>query len=186
MKPWHYLSFGLLGGLLAAGIILLVSSPVRGEPIQLPPAPTPAPITVDVSGAVAQPGVYHLPVGSRVEDAIGAAGGLLENAYAETINLAMPLNDGTKVLIPAIPEQETVSDKVTNPNPAPSVSTLININTASSDQLQELPGIGESKAQAIIDYRESYGPFSAIEQVMNVSGIGPATFERLKDLITIY
>jgi competence protein ComEA len=186
MKPWHYLSFGLLGGLLAAGIILLVSSPARGEPIQLPPAPTPAPITVDVSGAVAQPGVYHLPVGSRVQDAITAAGGLLENAYAETINLAMPLNDGTKVLIPAIPEPQTAADGETIASPAQSASILININTASSDQLQELPGIGQAKAQAIIDYRESYGPFSAIEQLMNVSGIGPATFERLKDLITIY
>jgi competence protein ComEA len=125
-------------------------------------------------------------MGSRVEDAIDAAGGLLENAYAETINLAMPLNDGTKVLIPAIPKQQTAAEGEPNPNPVPSGSLLININTASASQLQELPGIGESKAQAILDYRESYGPFSAIEQLMNVSGIGPATFERLKDLITIY
>jgi competence protein ComEA len=186
MKAWHYMLFGLLSSLLAAGIILLVSSPVRGEPIQLPPAPTPAPITVDISGAVSQPGVYQLPVGSRVQDAIDAAGGLLENAYAETINLAMPLNDGTKVLIPVIPEPHTVAEGETNTNPASPASTLININTASSSQLQELPGIGQSKAQAIIDYRESYGPFTAVEQIMNVSGIGPATFERLKDLITIY
>ncbi|MEN8242264.1 MAG: SLBB domain-containing protein, partial [Chloroflexota bacterium] len=85
MKRWHVFLFGLLGSLLAAGLILLVSSPLRGEPVTLPPAPTQAPITVDISGAVVHPGVYQLGAGSRVQDAIEAAGGLLPNAYAETV-----------------------------------------------------------------------------------------------------
>ena len=186
MKAWHYLLFGLLSGLLAAGLILLVSSPARGEPITLPPAPTPAPITVDVSGAVAQPGVYQLNPGCRVQDAIDAAGGLLANAYAETVNLAMPLNDGTKVLIPARPEPASITAGESSVKNSPDVPTLININTASAELLKELPGIGDAKAQAIIDYRESYGPFTAVEQIMNVSGIGQAIFDGLKEQITVY
>jgi competence protein ComEA len=190
MKPWHYLAFGVLGGLLAAGLILLVASPPRGDPITLPPAPTPAPLTVDISGAVTRPGVYQLPQGSRVQDAIEAAGGFLENAYATSLNLAMPLSDGTKVLVPAVPEpaaagNNTSSDSAALSN-APPVPTLININTATAAQLMELPGIGETKAAAIISYRENNGPFTTIEQIMNVSGIGPATFESLKDLTTVY
>lgn len=186
MKTWQTLLFGLLTGLLAAGLILLVSSPRRGKPIELPQAPTPVPITVDVSGAVANPGVYLLPVGSRVEDAVNAAGGLLENAYAEVVNLAMPLQDGTKVLIPILPEPvDHQVDGGQELNLAAAAS-LVNINTASCEQLMSLPGIGESKARAIISYRENNGPFTTIEQIMNVSGIGPATFENLKDLITVY
>lgn len=190
MKPWHYLAFGLLGGLLAAGLILLVASPPRGEPITLPPAPTPAPIRVDVSGAVARPGVYPLPVGSRVQDAVEAAGGFLDNASQASLNLAMPLTDGSKVLVPAVPEPaargQSAASGSTDPSDQPAVPTLININTASADELMSLPGIGASKAAAIIRYRETNGPFTTIEQLMNVSGIGPATFESLKDLITVY
>jgi competence protein ComEA len=190
MKPWHYLAFGLLGGLLAAGLILLVASPPRGDPITLPPAPTPAPLVVDVSGAVVNPGVYHLPRGSRVQEAIEAAGGFSENAHFASLNLAMPLIDGTKVLVPAIPPTTAAQSGIGSDNAQlsnqPPVPTLININTADADQLMELPGIGETKAAAIINYRESYGPFTAIEQIMNVSGIGPSTFENLKDLITVY
>ena len=190
MKTWHYLAFGLLGGLLAAGVILLVASPPRGDPITLPPAPTPAPLVVDVSGAVQHPGVYHLPLGSRVQEAIEAAGGFTDNAYASSLNLAMPLSDGTKVFVPAIPPTSAAQDGSASDNiqlsDQSAVPTLININTAGLDQLCSLPGIGETKAAAIINYRESYGPFTTIEQLMNVSGIGPSTFENLKDLITVY
>jgi competence protein ComEA len=186
MKAWHYMAFGLLSGLLAAGLIVLVCSPPRGEPITLPPAPTSAPITVDVSGAVAQPGVYQLERGCRVLDAIDAAGGLLPNAYAESVNLAMVLSDGTKLLIPAKPEPVSSSGDEAAAKDYPTVPTLININTASADLLKELPGIGDSKAQAIIDYRQNYGPFTTIEQLLNVNGIGPAIFDGLKDSITVY
>ncbi|MEN8242486.1 MAG: ComEA family DNA-binding protein, partial [Chloroflexota bacterium] len=132
------------------------------------------------------PGVYQLGAGSRVQDAIEAAGGLLPNAYAETVNLAMPLNDGTKVLIPAVPEPASFTAGEAAARDYSTVPSLININTASAAQLKELPGIGAAKAQAIIDYRENYGPFTAIEQLQNVSGIGPAVFDGLKDQITVY
>lgn len=187
MKSIYLVIFGILCGLLAAGAILLINSPGRGTPLELPPAPTQAPIVVDVSGAVAQPGVYQLSIGSRVEDAIAAAGGLLPEAFAEALNMAAPLADGSKVLVPMQSEQVSApSDGQTTTGSAPQVNLPVNINTASLEILMSLPGIGEVKAQAIIDYRTEHGPFTAPEEIQNVHGIGPATYENLKDLITIY
>ena len=189
LKPWQLVFLGLLLGLLAAGTILLVISPPRGNPVRLPAVPTLEQIAVDVGGAVQNPGVYFLDQGSRVEDAITAAGGFLADAYTESINLAAPLTDGSKVLVPlyqaldteTVTEQEPVAidqpDQIVFP---------ININTASKEILMQLPGIGEVKAQAIIDYRNQNGPFTSLDQIQEVNGIGPATFEKLKDLITIY
>ena len=186
MKTWQLVVFGLLCGLLAAGGIALVGLPQRGNAILLPDSPPEAGLTVDVSGAVSRPGVYELPTGSRVEDAITAAGGLLADAYAESLNMAAPLSDGSKVLVPLRPAEES-SDPASNLNSlAPQTPTLVNINTASVEELATLPGIGEVKAQAIITYRTEHGPFTSPEQIQEVSGIGPATYEKLKDLITIY
>jgi len=188
MKSWQLIVVGLLCGLLAAGVILLISSPRRGQPIVLPPAPTQAPIAVDVSGAVKSPGVYFLEIGSRVEDAIEAAGGFLPEAFTESINLAAPLSDGSKVLVPIYPGN-TPPDQIGQENQdsvEDTTSFPININTANKETLMLLPGIGEIKAQAIIDYRTQNGPFTELEQIQEVSGIGPVTFENLKDLITIY
>lgn len=182
MKSFYLVLIGLLCGLLAAGVILLIQSPGRGNPIELPPAPTQAPILVDVRGAVAQPGVYPLPADSRVEDAIAAAGGLLPEAQAQSLNLAAPLMDGSKVLVPAAPSPEDLA----NGAGQTADSFPVNINTASLEGLMTLPGIGETKAQAIIDYRNTYGPFTLPEEIQNVPGIGPATYENLQDLITIY
>lgn len=187
MKPIYLVIFGILVGLLAAGAILLINSPGRGTPLELPPAPTQAPIVVDVSGAVAHPGVYQMPVGSRVEDAIEAAGGLLPEAYAETLNMAAPLTDGSKVLVPIWNEQpSSTGGGQTSAGNTVQAGLPVNINTASLESLMSLPGIGEVKAQAIIDYRTEHGPFTAPEDIQNVHGIGPSTYENLKDLITIY
>lgn len=187
MKSFYLVIIGLLCGLLAAGIILAVESPHRGDPVELPSAPTQAPLLVDVSGAVAQPGVYELVPNSRVEDAITAAGGLLSEAYAQTLNMAAPLSDGSKVLVPFIEEDASPpTDGQTSSGGASQASYPININTASVETLVTLPGIGEVKAQAIIDYRTENGPFTSLEAIQSVTGIGPATFEKIKDLITIY
>lgn len=188
MKSWHLILIGLMCGLLATGLILLVSSPSRGQPVILPPAPTQAPIAVDVSGAVHNPGVYFLNVGSRVEDAIQAAGGFLPEAFTESINLAAALTDGSKVLVPIYSEGQTSEQQKQDAVIAETIQTSfpININTASKETLMLLPGIGETKAQAIIDFRSQHGPFTEIEQIMLVSGIGEVTFENLRDLITIY
>lgn len=188
MKSFYLVLAGLLCGLLAAGVILVIESPHRGDPVELPSAPTPAPLVVDVSGAVAQPGVYELPLGSRVEDAIAAAGGLLPEAYAQTLNMAAPLSDGSKVLVPFVEEASSspANGQTGDTSSVVEASYPININSAPLETLVALPGIGEVKAQAIIDYRMEHGPFTSPEDIQNVTGIGPATYEKIKDLITIY
>jgi competence protein ComEA len=187
---------GIAGGLLAAGLIFLLTRPVRGTPVTLTPPPTPRPIVVHVAGAVAHPGLYSLPPGSRWSDAIEAAGGYQPGANPTALNLAAILQDGERVFVPAISLQPAVPAP-TSPAPivvpqesrssaiSPSVSGLIDINTASLEELDTLPGIGPVTAQNIIAYRTEHGPFASIEAIDNVPGIGPATVEKLKDLITI-
>jgi competence protein ComEA len=138
---------------------------------------------VDVSGAVNQTGVYALPYGSRVLDAIEAAGGLSAGAVTQSLNMAAILEDGQKVWVP----QATATPLPGNPAPERSggVEILVNINLASQSQLEELPGIGEVIAGRIIDYRESNGPYLKVEDIMKVEGIGEVKFAGIKDLITV-
>lgn len=137
-------------------------------------------ICVDIGGAVCRPMLAELPEGSRVEDAIEAAGGLTEDADITNINRAEFLNDGDKIFIP-----EFGFDDTGTPVSATDASgSKININTADSVQLQTLSGIGPVTAQKIIDYRTSNGRFDSIEEIKNVSGIGDKTFDKLKDHIT--
>ena len=135
-----------------------------------------------MSGAVANPDVYEIAPGSRVENAVEAAGGLTEDAYLPSINLALPLNDGDKILIPAIP---TPRANIEPGEESSGVTYPININTASKGELEELPGIGPSLASEIITYRENHGAFTDKEQIKNVSGIGTSTYANFEDLITI-
>ncbi len=189
MKSWWGLawpiSIGVLIGLLGAGVILLVSSPPRGEAIRLLPPPAASPLVIDVSGAVSHPGVYELPQGSRVQDALQAAGGALPEADLSTLNLAGPLEDGALVSVPLKGEVQSPPSRSVN-IPIPETSgSLININIATQEQLESLPGIGPTLAQRIIDYRQANGPFASIEAIQDVSGIGPGIFEKIKDLITV-
>lgn len=188
------MAFGVLVGILATGAILLASRPPRGKPVLLLPPPTPAPIVVHVAGGVAQPGVYPLPVGSRLIDAIEAAGGFLPQADSSNLNLALPLVDGQKIEIPlhsptAIPQISQLSSPPFEPsgvqNPTATASSLININTASQAELETLPGVGPKIAQNILAYRDANGPFHSVEQIQLVDGIGPALFAKIKDLITV-
>jgi competence protein ComEA len=119
-------------------------------------------------------------------DAINAAGGFSEEANRDIVNLALPLSDGMHVHVSDNSEEASlppVSGGVVPSSDSP--GTPININTASLGELDILPGIGPSIAQNIIDYRQENGPFTAIEEVQNVSGIGPAKYEQIKDLITL-
>lgn len=192
MKQILNVVIGVVAGFLLAGAVLLVVRLPGGKPVTLEPAPTQTPITVHVIGAVVRPGVYTFPQGSRVQDAVTAAGGLLAEADPSLINLAAKLEDGQQLQIPAIGggvpgavSTGTGPFTVLSTPGAPAANTnLVNINTATVDELDTLPGIGPSTAQKIIDYRVQHGPFSQIEQIMDVSGIGPATFDRLKNLIT--
>jgi competence protein ComEA len=128
--------------------------------------------------------VYALPKDSRVQDGISAAGGFLAEAQKTDINLAAPLEDGERLDIPYI---EGASPVIATPAEEVVVTTteLVNINTASQSELESLPGIGPTTAQKIVAYREANGPFINAEDIINVSGIGPGTYERIKDLITV-
>jgi competence protein ComEA len=170
------------------GLLLLATNQPRGEPIQLSPPPTPAPIIVHVTGAVINPGVYSLPSGSRVKDAIEKSGGLLNDADTTLINLAMLVEDGMQVWVPF--QLEEVMD-FDNPavleyesSPGQPVDK-ININSATQIELESLFGIGPVIAKAVIQYRLENGPFKEIEEIQEVSGIGPVTFERIKPFITV-
>lgn len=174
---------GLLLGLLAAGILDLFSGKPRGSPIILLPPPTPSPIRVHITGAVLEPDLYSLPPNSIVKDAIDAAGGCLPGASLETINLAAPLSDGQQIHIGSYQEISSTPDTSASSVSSPSIK--MNINTAKAPELENLPGIGPSLAQKIIDYRQANGPFLSIEDLLNVSGIGPAKLDQIKDLISI-
>ena len=162
---------------------VIVSTPL---PTSTPPyTPTPAPIRVYVSGAVRMPAVYELPLGSIVQDAVNAAGGPTSDADLDHINLALELCDQQQVYVPRRGETNP-PPPVSGGDPASSgqEETLVNINTALAAELEILPRIGPALAGRIVEYREANGPFETIEQIQNVPGIGPATFEGLKDMIT--
>lgn len=145
-------------------------------------APT---IAVHVSGAVAAPGVYELEEGARVADAVEHAGGFLEGAAENALNLARVLNDGEQVVVPTAEEQAAQQSAAEASGGAAGVGGKVNINTASVEQLDTLPGVGESTAQKIIADREANGPFSSPEDLKRVSGIGDKKYAELADLITV-
>lgn len=147
-------------------------------------------IMVDVKGQVTMPGVYSTSQGERVIDVIHRAGGLTENADESQVNFAEHVQDAMVIYIPAKGEAVINVHAGTTVNPSNTgggtgKEAKVNVNKADETQLQNLPGIGPSKAAAITEYRETSGPFKSIEDLKNISGIGDKTFEKLKDLITI-
>jgi competence protein ComEA len=191
MKNALYVLLGVMAGFVLAGVLVLVSRAPAGNPITLQAAPTDAPIAIHVIGAVPRPGLYEFPKGARVQNAIDAAGGLLVGANTDVLNLAALLEDGQQLDIPfaagvqeaplAIELPSSVTPTaVVNPN-----IDLININTATLEELDSLPGIGPTTAQKIIDYRTTNGPFASIDDLDQVSGIGPVTLDEIKALITV-
>jgi competence protein ComEA len=161
-----------------------VAAPASGAPGASGGSGAPATILVDVAGWVRTPGVYEFRTGDRVVDAIDAAGGARPGALLASLNLAAPLTDGTQVLVPKQGATVGASAPVTaGTSGAP--GALINVNTASVTELEELPGVGEVIAQAIVDYRTENGPFTAVDQLVDVSGIGDATLANIRDLVTV-
>jgi competence protein ComEA len=150
------------------------------------PSPSPATILVDVAGWVRKPGVYEFHEGDRVIDAIEAAGGARSGAGLDALNLAAPLADGTQIVVQ---KQSAVASGgapvASGSTGSVATTTKININTASAEELDTLPGIGEVYAQRIVDYRTQNGPFSSVDQLEDVSGIGPATLENLRPYVTV-
>lgn len=152
---------------------------------------TPEPnIMVDVKGSVVSPGIYELAPQSRVVDAIHAAGGLSEEGDANQLNFAMILQDEMQIYAPAVGEELSATPTqsvviASNGQENQSDGPLVNINTALETELETLNGVGPSKSASIIAYREEHGPFATIEDLMNVSGIGEKSFEKLKSEITV-
>ena len=188
LKSILYMASGILLGLFVALLIWVVARNPRGQAVTLRPVPTEKPIIIHVTGAVPRPGVYALAQGSRVQDAISAAGGFLADAEKGGINLARALEDGEQLDIPYVEGASPVIGTEVPPfalTEPSSSSELVNINTASQAELESLPGIGPTTAQKIIQHREQNGPFVSTEDIINVSGIGPGTYERIKNLITV-
>lgn len=174
--------------IILAAIIFIIRWQTPAPITILPPEPTntPGPIDIYISGAVKNPGVYQIPAGSLISDALAYAGGPVGNADLEHVNLAIELRDGNQIYIPRDGEfgNEVFLENGTVGIIDP-LSGLININTATLEELMSLPGIGQTYAERIIAYREERGPFTLIEEIMNISGIGQARFQDIAPLITV-
>jgi competence protein ComEA len=142
-------------------------------------------VTVHVAGAVMTPGVYEVDLGARVVDAVAAAGGPLPRAATDAVNLAAPVTDGERIYLPAVGEVVDPVTMATASNATGSTSTtLLNVNTATAEQLDALPGVGPSTAAAIIARRDEIGRFVGYEDLLSVPGIGPAKVDAWRGLLT--
>ncbi len=205
-----YIAISVFWLLALAGVLLFVRRPAA-QPIEILPPPTaaptatplptltpeptatPRPLRVDVIGAVLNPHVCTLPPGSIVADAIAAAGGPAPDADLERVNRAVELQDGMQVYVPRRMETPRLPAIATPPptvrptsaplRAAPTIAlgALVNLNTATLAELDTLPGIGPKTAQLIVEGR----PYAKVEDLVKVKGIGPATFAKLKDLVTV-
>jgi len=173
--------------LVAAGKLLGARQPVaqkRAARVKLVAAAggSRAQLLIDVSGAVHRPGVYKLPTGSRVNDALLEAGGATGKADLTLINRAATLTDGQQVLVL---EKVSAASAATAPSgsAATAAAAPIHLNSATAEQLDELPGVGPATAERIIEYRTTNGPFKTVDELDSVSGIGPAKLADLRDLV---
>ena len=142
-------------------------------------------ITVDVKGAVKAPGIYDLPVGSRVNDAVQKAGGLTEQADSKSLNLAQKVNDEALVYVLTKGEEAASQQAGSGAPSSTSKDKKVNLNKASLEELKQVKGLGGKRAQDIIDHRETNGKFKSVDELKKVSGIGAKTIEKLKDYVTV-
>ena len=140
-------------------------------------------ITVDVKGAVKSPGIYDLPVGSRINDAVQKAGGLTDNADSKSINLAQRISDEALVYVPT--KEEATSQEAHSNASNTKENKKVNLNKASLEELKQVKGLGGKRAQDIIDHRETNGKFKSVDDLKKVSGIGAKTVEKLKEYVTV-
>ncbi|CAN5892031.1 hypothetical protein BH23ACT12_BH23ACT12_19840 [soil metagenome] len=184
----------LLGlGIVGTGALVILRSsdppppPIERVSTAQPEASAPASplkqVVVHVSGQVTTPGVYTLPDGSRVQDAVAAAGGPLGESDANALNLAAVVSDGQKVTVPKPGEAVPVDGGSGAEGAMP--GGKINLNLAAAAQLEELPGVGPVLAERIVSHRQTKGRFTSVRQLMEVSGFGPKKYESLKDQITV-
>lgn len=140
-------------------------------------------IYVQVSGAVNHPGVYELPLGSRVFQALELAGGMTQEAQEKSINQAQTLEDGQMIWVPTVEEAAALPKQ--QPESLAKDDGKVNLNTATKEELQTLPGIGEAKAQSIVAWREEHGSFTQIEDIMKIEGIKEGVFSKIKDSVKV-
>jgi competence protein ComEA len=159
--------------------------PATGAVASASATAAPVPLLVDVAGEVRKPGVYRFTEGDRVIDAIQAAGGATHRADLQALNLAAPVQDGVQVLVPAKAPQSGSAPAPSGSTSPGAPGTLVNINTAAAPELEALPGIGEVLSQAIVDYRTQNGPFATVDDLENVSGIGPSIMDDVRDMVTV-
>lgn len=141
---------------------------------------------VHVCGQVASPGVYELPSDARIVQAVEKAGGFLDTACREGLNLARPVQDGEQIYVPSLEEMSGSEARTSGPGTAAAQETArVNLNTAGEEELMTLTGIGQTRARAILQYREEQGLFQSAEDIMNVEGIKEGIYDKLKDQITV-
>jgi competence protein ComEA len=180
MGSWRILILGLCLGLLSAALILIGNGRLEGRSILLSTPADPPGVRVSVQGAVRAPGLYKLGPGSIVQDAVIAAGGFLPSADSSRLNLAAPLTDGQELRIPAQLPTPLPGTPSTESTP---LGKKINLNTATLEELDSLPGIGPVLAKRIIDYRQTFGPFQSVDDLLHVKGIGPSVLSNIRDLV---
>ncbi|WAC65701.1 ComEA family DNA-binding protein [Agrococcus sp. SL85] len=175
----------LVLGAVAGGVVQQVAQDVAPPPVAVSAAPavtSAASLIVDVQGAVASPGVYTLPEGARVLDAIARAGGAAEGAAPGGLNLARPVVDGEQLLVPT--EEEAAAGAAGTPAMG-GPGGLVSLNRADAATLETLPRVGPALAGAILAHREEHGPFTDVAQLDDVPGIGPALLAQLTPLVTL-
>ncbi|MGH9281134.1 MAG: helix-hairpin-helix domain-containing protein [Acidimicrobiales bacterium] len=193
-----------LAGIAVAGVVLVLLAvlilrppagatpqltlPVAGADGTVPPAAAPTPpstaaVTVHAAGAVANPGVYAVPAGSRVADVLAAAGGPVAEADLDRVNLAVRVNDGDRVHLAR--KGEATAGEVGAAPPASAKPGPVDLNAATADALDALPGIGPATAQAILTYRNRHGRFRSVNELLEVPGIGPSKLETVRPLVKV-
>lgn len=209
LKEMTVVQKAVVGGLV---VVIIVATVFVAYRRRVPPAPPSVPystegpatpteqMVVDVSGAVVRPGLYSLPVGSRIYQAIETAGGFTPEADRQSVNLAKRLKDGDQVLVksraaeklppPSPPTVSPAEPAVAPQTPAtstaasPTAATFpLSLNQATLTQLMELPGVGEKTAAKIIQYRQAFGGFKRIEELKLIEGIGPKKFEQIRPYV---
>ncbi|MEA2522044.1 MAG: competence protein ComEA [Actinomycetota bacterium] len=158
-------------------------SAVSASPGVGSPSPSGPPLIVDVTGYVHKPGVFEFPPGSRVIDAVERAGGATSNADLSALNLAALLVDGSQIVVPK--DGGSIDGGSAGASPGATGGSIININSASESELETLTGVGPVLSAAIVQYRTDHGPFTSVDQLEDVSGIGPATLEALRPQVTV-
>ena len=215
-SPWRRPVVAGGGAVLAVGVLVLVgvlflrsSSPPpkltlpQAEPGSAPPdgsasrgvsppSTPPVTVTVHVAGHVVNPGVYAVPAGGRVADAVVAAGGTAVEADVEQLNLAARVSDGERVYVPkkgetppAVPGTAAPSTGAGGGGKAAAPGAPVDLNTATAEQLEALPGVGPATSRAILAYRASHGRFRSVTELLEVPGIGPAKLEALRPLVRV-